>query len=122
LHETLNRLTALLGKERVGTPVLEDSHQADAFHLEPFVWKLTNLPEQPRHEPMIGPALRRLRLNGSQSPQIAVRTQKGPYVTSGNWWDEKTWERVEWDVALENGGVCRCREEPNELRLEAIYD
>ena len=120
LHETLNRLTALLGKERVGTPVLEDSHRPDAFHLEPFAWKMPELPNESGQEPMIGPALRRLRRNGS--PVAAVCDRRGPYLSSGDWWDTKSWRRVEWDLELENGVVCRCREEPEESILEGVYD
>ena len=100
--------------------MLEDSHRDDALRMEPFVWELPSVPNEPAS--MIGPALRRFREKCAPPLEENVRARQGPYFASGNWWDEKRWARAEWDLELENGTVCRCREEPNELKLEAIYD
>ncbi len=120
LHETLNRLTGLLGKERVGRPVLEDSHRPESFHLEPFSWELPDSPNEPVRA--TGPVLRRVR--GQSPPQVKGKIifRQGPYLTSGNWWDEKTWSCTEWDFELENGALCRCQETNEGSQVEGIYD
>jgi protein ImuB len=135
LTETLARLIGLLGSERVGTPVLEETHRPDAFRMEPFSWQL---PETRSEPPPLPPfALRRLRSPRPASVLLAknrpahcrsakvhgaVRAEKGPYLGSGNWWDENAWDRAEWDVELESGAVCQCHSTGGQWALDGLYD
>jgi len=136
LTETLARLAGLLGSERVGTPVLEETHRPDAFRMEPFSWRLaeTKTDDLP---PLPATALRRFRaalpasvLLAKNQPvhfrsakiEGAIRAGKGPYRASGNWWDENAWARAEWDVELENGAVCQCHSSGGQWTLDGIYD
>jgi hypothetical protein len=43
----------------------------------------------------------------------------GPYLFSGNWWNEKSWARAEWDLQLENGELVRAHESPPALNCDA---
>jgi protein ImuB len=144
LTETLARLSGLLGSERVGTPVLEETHRPDAFRMEPFSWQLpeTKIWSRPALGPedqlsLSGAALRRFRSPlpasvlltknrpehfRSEQIQGAVRAEKGPYLASGNWWDEKAWKRAEWDLELENGALCQCHSSGGQWALDGIYD
>jgi protein ImuB len=134
LSETLARLAGLLGTERVGTPVLEDTYRPDAFRMEPFKWEL---PEVVASTLPSGPALRRFRsvdsatvLLDENKPmhlraaevQGKVVAEDGPFKTSGNWWDENRWARAEWDVELASGAICRVHEEANAWQIDGIYD
>jgi protein ImuB len=135
LAETLARLTALLGSDRIGTPVLAETHQPDQFEIEPFIWQL---PENMNTEmPLPRMALRRFR---SASPAVVllderkpahlrsaemsgrVAEQRGPFVSSGNWWNENGWQRAEWDLELDHGAVCRCHCDGEQWRVDGVYD
>src|SRR5438046_5351924 len=112
LYETLARLIALLGSYRFGTPVLEETHRSDAFHIEPFSceaeWTTSESSSySPSATERVPPtALRRFRPAVSASVFLSenipahlrsanvngkVAQQNGPYRASGNWWDEKIW-------------------------------
>jgi protein ImuB len=158
LSETLARLTALLGSDRIGTPVLEETHRPDALCMQPFSWAVASASsavaranedfpnEQNRQSrPALLPlrtahataALRRFRpavsasvLQDEDIPTYVrsaemsgkVIEQRGPYFLSGNWWDEKSWRRAEWDLQLENGEVVRCHESEGTWKVDGIYD
>ena len=159
LSETLARLVALLGSDRIGTPVLEETHRPDAFRMQPFSWAAVvsassavarakeDVPSGVNHQSgqdsralrtaHTTAALRRFRpavsasvlqdedkpahvTSAARSGKIIV--QRGPYLLSGNWWDEKSWRRAEWDLQLENGKVVRCHESERTWRIDGIYD
>ena len=139
LSETLARLTALLGADRVGTPVLKETHRPDAFRLEPFAWQVgaIDLNRPKTIKPMSRIALRRFRpavvasvlLDADmpahvRSPEIwgKILKQRGPYLISGNWWDEKSWARAEWDLEMENGELVRVHESEGTWEMDGIYD
>ena len=145
LSETLARLIALLGNDRVGTPVVEETHRPDAFHLEPFSWfgGTTSVSSDyssdatERVPPISQPALRRFRPSVSasvllennkpihlRSGQISgsASAQSGPYLASGNWWHEKTWSRSEWDLELSAGALLRCHQDQTGWQIDGIYD
>jgi protein ImuB len=135
LSETLARLTGLLGPDRVGTPVLEETHRPDAFRMEPFAWQLKETVGE--IEPLPSCALRRFR-SPLPAAMLLVKNrpahlrsaeihgdvlqQQGPYTASGNWWDEKAWERAEWDLELEKGALCQCHSREGRWELDGVYD
>jgi protein ImuB len=174
LHETLARLVGLLGADRVGTPVLEETHRPDAFRMEPFAWGPSRTgiwddeengphptlsqthasalagasrPSLPAGERERGACdstavrgcipLRRfrkrkkatvllehnhpvhVRVSEIDGPTIA---EEGPFPLSGNWWDERAWARVEWDVEIENGVIARCHCDQDGWAIDGIYD
>src|SRR5436190_1092780 len=151
LSETLARLTALLGVDRVGTPVLDETHRPDAFHMEPFCWQAvesavpSGKPSDALKTAHTTIALRRFRPAASASVFLSenipahlrsanpsgcpsgqangkIAEQCGPYLASGNWWDETAWARAEWDLQLENGALIRCHQSRERWAADGIYD
>ena len=164
LHETLARLVGLLGADRVGTPVLEETHRPDAFRMEPFVWEFhngnavesavssgrgsdrqfgsdrqsgSNVNALRTAHATARPVLRRFRkrtkatvLLENNRPQHvraamidgAAVAREGPFPLSGNWWDERAWAQVEWDVEIENGIIARCHCDEEGWAIDGIYD
>ena len=68
LHETLTRLIGLLGADRVGTPVLEETHRPDSFRMELFAWEFSSHTERRVAKFKEPAALPELLAPGSLSP------------------------------------------------------
>jgi protein ImuB len=148
LSETLARLTALLGSDRIGTPVVEETHRPDAFRMQPFLWAVVSAVRGGQNrECHLDPdalrtahataALRRFRpavsasvLQDEEKPAHIrsseiygkISNQKGPYLLSGNWWDETSWRRAEWDLQLQNGEFVRAHERDGVWKIDGVYD
>ncbi len=140
LDITLERLKALVGENRVGSPVLEDTHRAGSFRMADFsVSGKASPPAQV--SPRI--ALRRIRppvpvhvvLHATKPASFRARENRfdvvealGPWRSSGSWWSIDQWDAEEWDVlaAGSDGRSVACLlvqdRRLNEWRLEAYYD
>jgi hypothetical protein len=47
----------------------------------------------------------------------------GPWLASGEWWRaDLAWQREEWDVRLDSGGLYRLLHRPDGWQLEGEYD
>jgi protein ImuB len=140
LDVTLARLRAIVGDDRVGSPVLEDTHHPGSFRMQGFsvvTHPASSHPGTPRM------ALRRVRpplpirvaLRAAKPSEFRDRENRfevtdayGPWRTSGCWWANGEWDLEEWDIlaARSNGSpvacLLVCDRARNEWRLEAFYD
>jgi protein ImuB len=141
--ETLARLEALAGPERVGSPILTDTHQPDAFRMAPpeFANAAAVQEQSGEYTPSanrIGLPLRRFRpplaaqveCRGHAPARLAsaaggglVRAHRGPYRLSGNWWEPAAgWQIEEWDVQLADGRLYRLATRDGGWFVEGAYD
>ena len=135
--ETLARVVAVVGSDRVGTPQAEDTHRPDAVRLitppgvipssaPAEVHAREGLPLRRFRPPL--PA--RLEFTGRQPTflwtelfQGSVAEVHGPWRSSGEWWQrDRAWSRTEWDIALVNGGLYRLLLVNNLWFVEGEYD
>ncbi len=139
LDVTIARLKAIVGEDRVGSPMLEDTHHAGCFRMEGFI--VSNKPLE-RHTGHPRLALRRIRPPvpirvtqrdmrpaqfQDQNVSYIIQAAYGPWRSSGCWWSSNGWNMEEWDVLAVKGGVSlacllvydRTR---NAWQLEAFYD
>ena len=145
LDVTIARLKAIAGDDRVGSPVLEDTHRPGAFRMESFSIAHPSSAGKPSESEPAHPrmALRRLRpptrvrvqLDALKPVAFRDREQSfkvaaayGPWRTGGCWWSTEAWDTEEWDVLAESSSgssvacllVRDCTH--NQWQLEAFYD
>jgi len=135
--ETLARVAALVGFDRLGTPQLEDTHQPDAFRLVPAAPVIPPAAPPPLHPSSGGPLRRfrpplpaRLELAGERPTYLWTEQVQGEisflgqaWHSSGGWWQpDRTWSRIEWDIALTQGGLYRLLRIGDRYFIEGEYD
>ena len=140
LQITLARIAAMVGSGNVGTPVLLNTHRPDAFQMaalnpepressEADVAAVSELQLALR---LFRPALHaRVRVVAAAPSQVVAASVHGkvircagPWKTSGEWWAATSWNREEWDVALDDGALYRLYQETQsrEWYVEGVYD
>jgi len=133
--ENLARLNALVGNDRVGTPVMIDTHRPDQFTLEKPPESIPTATPPPLHPPC-GLTLRRFRPawpahvlwiddrpSQIECPHFAdaIRTAVGPWQISGDWWRD-AWSVELWQIELASHGVYQLVRTKNGCSLEGILD
>ena len=127
----LARLRSIAGEEQVGSPVLRDTHQEDAFTVGPFEPVLGE-PGAIAEGKAVAVSIRASVGEGMQSPdrlairmlrppqpvRVTVREERpetlywggsrmplvsatGPWHSSGCWWNGESWDHAAWDITVE---------------------
>jgi protein ImuB len=123
LELTIARIKSIVGQERVGRPLLLDTHgpggpvspvrggprQAFRYFRPPLSARVSLAETQPSYV---------------AAAQIRGRVidLAGPWRTSGAWWTVDLWQRDEWDIALSDGALYRLYCSPGGWFLEGSYD
>jgi protein ImuB len=139
--QTLARLAALVGNEKVGIPQKIDTHRPDSLRMlmPELDWSRNSIKK--KGYPKTGPGLRRYRPGIAAGVQLTddgkptliqssvisgkILEARGPWKLSGSWWDRTRWETKEWDIALDNGGIYRIAQRTtlqDQWEVVGVYD
>ena len=140
LDVTLARIRAIVGDEHVGSPVLKDTHQPDAFRMEPFTvsstafvddtTRTTSVIRQLRPAERVSVTLCNQKPTGFtfRYKRYDVERVYGPWAAGGEWWNPMLWGTEQWDVmARSHDGQslygCLVRDvSQNIYQMVALYD
>ncbi len=138
LELTLAKIRGMVGIENAGSPRLLDTHRPGAWRMEVVdsgAWRTAS--DAPRPEARLAfryfsPVLQaRVELRDARPARIFsqevygnVLEAAGPWRTSGDWWTPNPWDRDDWDIGLNNGGLYRVYlKRPSESWfVEGVYD
>lgn len=140
LDVTLARIKAIVGEECVGSAVLADTHRPDGFRINGF--SIAAGVGSARELGGALAAMRRLRpaervgmtLRGQQPAGFVFRERRyeverayGPWMLSGDWWEQSLWGVEQWDLITRGDGGVLCCCVVRDLGLdvwsmEALYD
>lgn len=141
LDVTLARICAIVGEDNVGRAVLQDTHAAENFRIEPFTVPTTNSTPMPAPAPRA--AIRQVRppeklslmLQSSRPAAFFFRERRytvehayGPWHVSGDWWTHTLWGTEHWDLvarAADGAMLCCCVLHDllhNTWQMAALYD
>jgi protein ImuB len=141
LDVTLARIRAVVGEDNVGRAVLRDTHGPDAFRIEPFSvpsgdCSVTASPQpraMMRQLRPVEPTSVTLQNNRPTSfffreCRYQVEHAYGPWVASGEWWNQTLWSMEQWDLVArsQDGAIlCCCTMHDllqNRWQMAAFYD
>lgn len=145
--QTLAQLAGLVGAARVGRPEVKSTHRPDVFEMQPVQFEgpreagYRSVPKEVGARgdarPPVGLPLRRFRPPLPATVEIlqgrparfrardccgAICATRGPWRSSGAWWDAQSWSRDEWDVETADGSLYRLFEQDGDWFVEGIYD
>ncbi len=121
LELTLAKIRGMVGVENAGSPKLLNTHQPGAWIMDPVAsGQAAEIRPAPFARPRLAfryfsPALQaRVELQNQQPARIFAHSvygnvlqSAGPWRTSGDWWTSHPWDRDDWDIGLNNGGLYR---------------
>lgn len=141
LDVTLARIRAVVGENCVGRAVLQDTHAAEAFRIEPFTVPGddadTLVSTQPRASTreLRPPEAASVTLQAASPSFFFFRERRykverayGPWAVSGDWWNPTLWGFEQWDVvarAQDGAMLCCCMMRDvlqNRWLMAALYD
>ncbi len=142
LELTIARIAAVVGQGNVGSPQITDSHRPGTFRMQSFSavvaadgqrHKVSPQPSQTATQLKDSPAIALhifrpplpaiVYLQNDQPARVFFQSRSGkvlhasgPWRTSGQWWEEQSWQHDAWDLE-----IFFCKESPAAQATSGFY-